>query len=194
MRVIQTEFYFDPETVKTSLSRRMVAPSGPRFKSTDNPGIAVAWFGLSHGDPLGMDPSDILSGVDSYLSDPKIISSFIDFSIRERRGVLRPSLLQNAFIENPGIVDYVLNAEVVIERSPPSVDLLKNLVRSSPSVAIGSFIGAGSAHGNYPLMMLTVPLGIIVVGSAIGVSQGLRRGLNKSIERYVKRLGRGRSE
>jgi hypothetical protein len=193
MRVIQTEFYFDPESVKSSVPRRMLTPSGSRFKPSSNPGVAVAWFGLNYVDLSDVDSSEILSGSQLYLTeDAKIISSFIDFSIRERRGVLRPSVLQNAFIENPGIVEYVLNAEVVIERSPPTVELLKNLARSSPSVAIGSYIGVGSAHGSYPLMMITVPLGIIVVGSAIGVSQGLRRGLNKSIERAVKRIGRGR--
>jgi hypothetical protein len=75
----------------------------------------------------------------------------------------------------------------VLEESPPYLVPLQFLVKQSPQIAIGTLIGAGAAGGSYPLMLLTVPAGIIVVGSAIGISKGLEKGLNKAIERLVQR-------
>jgi hypothetical protein len=36
-------------------------------------------------------------------------------------------------------------------------------------------------------MFITIPLGILVVGSALGVSEGMARGLNKRIGRMFDR-------
>lgn len=36
------------------------------------------------------------------------------------------------------------------------------------------------------LMLLTVPTGIVVCSSAIGVSKALEKGLNKAVEKIIK--------
>jgi hypothetical protein len=36
------------------------------------------------------------------------------------------------------------------------------------------------------LMIITVPIGIVVVSSAIGVSEALKKGLNKKVEALFK--------
>jgi hypothetical protein len=75
-----------------------------------------------------------------------------------------------------------LAANIVIEQSPPDWALLKDLIKKSPGVAIGTYIGMQAA-GQYPqLMYITVPAGIMVVSSAIGISKALAKGLNKKVE------------
>ena len=90
-------------------------------------------------------------------------------------------------IVNRHIVDFVKNAGVVIEQSPPVAIPFASLLRKASSVTIGTMMGAAVAIDNPPLMFITIPAGIIVVGSAMGVSKGLERGLAKKIERLMKR-------
>ena len=90
-------------------------------------------------------------------------------------------------VANPAITDALLNTQVIYESSPPQLLPLREIAKGGAAVVIGTFIGYGVADGNYPLMFSTIPAGIIVIGSAIGISRGLENGLNKFIENLFKK-------
>jgi hypothetical protein len=89
-------------------------------------------------------------------------------------------------VHNGAIVDFIMNANVVIEESPPTWEQLKALVSKSPGIGIGTFVGFQWAGAHPELMIITVPVGIIVVSSAIGISEALKKGLNKKVETLFK--------
>jgi hypothetical protein len=88
------------------------------------------------------------------------------------------------------LLDYIFEQEIVIERSPPEALSLASLISHGTNISIGSYLGYTAAGGNIPLMFLTVPAGVIVMGAAIGVSDGLRRGLQTTIEKYFTQAKR----
>lgn len=88
-------------------------------------------------------------------------------------------------VRNPEQVHFLLNAEIVVEESPPHWELLKGLVAKSPSIAIGTYAGMELAGSMPQLMILTIPFGMIVVSSAVGISTALEVGLNKKVGRLL---------
>jgi hypothetical protein len=48
---------------------------------------------------------------------------------------------------------------------------------------IGTFIGSEIARDHPVLLLVTVPGGIIVVSSALGIGAAMQAGLNKAIQR-----------
>jgi hypothetical protein len=88
------------------------------------------------------------------------------------------------------LVSAALNAQIIIERSPPISLSLGALLKKSPAVAIGTFIGIQAVSEDMApyVMLATVPGGIIAVSSAIGISRALEQGLNKAVARVFKRL------
>src|SRR5207245_8538857 len=94
-------------------------------------------------------------------------------------------------VENARIMDVILHSDIVYEKSPPEVTQLASVIaKAGASVVIGTFLGYEVADGNYPLMFITIPTGIIVIGAALGVSRGLENGLNKYIENLFKTKGK----
>jgi hypothetical protein len=155
-----------------------------------NPGITLAWIGLDDGESI--DESELRStlwrdGFDIPIDDPdRVTRWFLDAAAR---GLTADRGLDLGFENeaNPGLVDFAMSANIVIERSPPSWITLETVLKGSPRVIVGTFLGATVAAPYYPLMLITVPAGIIVVGAAIGVSKGLEAGLNQAIKRNIKK-------
>ena len=85
-----------------------------------------------------------------------------------------------------------MDADIVIEQSPPSWQTFKAPASKSPGIGIGTFIGFQWAGTHPELMIITVPIGILVVSSAIGVSEALKKGLNKKVEALFKEKNRQR--
>jgi hypothetical protein len=115
------------------------------------------------------------------------IDRFIDMVVQ---GTVQRQFAERIYADtiiNRHIVDFIKSAGVVIEQSPPEAIPFASLLRKASSVTIGTMMGAAVALDNPPLMFITIPAGIIVVGSAMGVSKGLERGLAKKIERLMKR-------
>ncbi len=81
----------------------------------------------------------------------------------------------------------VYNSDVVISNSPPKDRSIKSILSSSSSVAIGTLIGIGAADGSPYLMFLTVPAGVLVMGTVVGVSKGLEQGLGRAVKRMIDR-------
>jgi hypothetical protein len=80
--------------------------------------------------------------------------------------------------------DYVMLAEVLpFEQSPLRAASLASLMATGGLVTVGAGAGlaATGAFGGTPLVLVTVPLGIILVGAAKGVATALEQGLRSQI-------------
>jgi hypothetical protein len=170
MRVIRTTIYFnDIELEQESLS----------FDHN----VEFAWFNTGNTNIAK------LSFVNSLVDEARShVPRFLDIVIQgsELRNFIER--IHNVRIANPGLVQEILEAGVVIERSPPESVTFASLLRGASSVTIGTLLGDGVAGGSYPLMFVTIPFGIIVIGSAIGISKGLQDGLQREVARSVKRM------
>jgi hypothetical protein len=174
MRVIRTEMFFEE-----------VDDIGPAVSEAAkmNPGIGIAFFNAAVGFPFhGILKKPILYDK----ANDREVRRFLDLSVRGiERSYGRPhSKYWQADIRNVAIVDYILNANIVVEQSPPEWASFKTLVSKSPGIAIGTFVGSQWAGTHPELMIVTVPIGILVVSSAIGVSEALKNGLNKKLESF----------
>ena len=177
MRVIRTEMYFSEEHI-FGLNRR-------RTSHARNPGLGFAWLRTDR-------PAH---GVDEQLLEDHYFdrqegaaTAFLDLAIRgqERSETIsQPNAFFGA-IYNQRLVQEVLNGDIVIENSPPEAVTFRSLLAKAPGVAIGTMVGMKAAGDTSLLMLLTVPTGIVVCSSAIGVSKALEKGLNKAVEKVIK--------
>jgi hypothetical protein len=85
---------------------------------------------------------------------------------------------------DPREIEAILNCEIVIERSPAFVISFKELLKAKSTVMMGAFVGVASAQ--YPILLLSVPAGIILVGAAKGVSRALETGLPSVLKKYMR--------
>jgi hypothetical protein len=167
MRVIQTTLYIDDH------HRLFQSPK-------HNPGIAFAWFkgefhdgdvaSLVKGDPINRHSQEVRIFLQLALE-----SSERQFK-QDRRGP----------VGNDGTVNEVIDASVIIENSPPEAIPFSVLLRKASSAVVGTYIGVRMAESNPVLMLLTVPAGLLVVGSAMGVAKALEKGLNKKVQKLLK--------
>jgi hypothetical protein len=74
---------------------------------------------------------------------------------------------------------------IVVEQSPPTLFTLKQLLSTSNGVAIGGFIGGAAAVDHIPLMLVTVPAGMLIVSASVGVSQALQHGLRHRLTALI---------
>lgn len=192
MRVIVTEMYFDNSLVKWTDN-----------KEQKNPGLAAAWLrvddrGLGEERFSGAEPTgDELYGLlDQKFArfpskEPEKDFLFLaDLSIQNVPSERADELLSTFHarrLYNYEIANSVLDADIVYENSPPIAKQLRKLLQKTPGAAIGTFLGYQVVPtGCEPLMFFTVPLGIIVIGSATGVATALHNGLNKWVEGKFK--------
>lgn len=80
----------------------------------------------------------------------------------------------------PFIEELIYGKHVIIENSPLSMESLANLVNSATGVGLGAYIGF-IIGGNTTLLLLTVPAGMVICGSAAGLSRALEKGLEKRL-------------
>lgn len=187
MRVIRTEMYFE-EVNGLSRRRRRWARLGPEDR---NPGLGFAWF---HSDEVG--PFDIPNDKGFHVRELRVeqIDDALDMLLQDREwSDLELDLDRGGFfprdgIQNADIVAYVHEQSIIIEQSPPVAVRFKELLkRTNAPVYIGAYIGYAAAHEMPALMFVTVPLGIMVIGPAMGVSEALAAGLNRRIQRMFER-------
>ncbi len=176
MRVLRTEMYFSEEQI-VGLNRR-------RTSHARNPGLGFVWF-----------RADAPHEIHEHLLEQRwfdreehAASAFLDLAIRgyERRPTFSTADAYFGATYNPGIVQSVMNGDIVIENSPPEAVTFRSLLAKAPGVAIGTFVGMEAAGDMPTLMLLTVPTGIVVCSSAIGVSKAMEKGLNKAVEKLIK--------
>lgn len=181
MRVVRTEMYFAEDQV--------VGLHGKRKLHAKNPGLGFAWLRTETA-PFGIEESLLQKyWIDRHESTAQY---FLDLAIRGREQDVRdelpfagPSYSKRTPLNRP-IVHFVMNGGIVVENSPPELVTFKSLLAKAPGVVIGTFVGMKAAGDATALMLLTVPTGIIVCSSAIGVSKALEKGLNKAVEKLIK--------
>lgn len=189
MRVIRTEMYFDSS---------QVISTGKDFQ--ENPGVSTAWFSAAGCDvPSADEIKTILDDKQAKISreiTPELFDIFADLSIQNVRSAgAEGAILKGEWnVINPVITTAVLNAQIVYESSPPQLLPVREIAKAGAPVVIGTFLGYEVADGSYPLMFITIPVGIIVIGSAIGISRGLENGLNKFVEGLFKNKGRRKAK
>jgi hypothetical protein len=178
MRIIRTEMFFED-----------IAGIGPGASKAAklNPGIGVAFLNIRASASFPFS---------SILREPRLlehsqteeIRRFLDLAIRgNERSYGRPySKYWTDDVHNGATVDFIMNANIVVEESPPTWQQFKSLVSKSRGIGIGTFVGFQLAGTHSELMIVTVPIGILVVSSAIGVSEALRKGLNKKVGALFK--------
>ena len=88
--------------------------------------------------------------------------------------------------------DYVAFAEylafaqlIPFEESPLEGTSLGSIVATGSGGAIGAYVGFAVAGGPTPLLLVTVPAGMIICGAAMGTAEGLQDGLRDRIKRWV---------
>jgi hypothetical protein len=176
VRVIRTEFYFDKQDV-IKLERDI------------NPGIGVAFFNLDPEDHVPVEEFvNIFKDFSVSAATPQAVMNFLDVSLRGLQ-VQDPEFSADLSVFddlNSPITASVFESTVIIEQSPPMGIPFGELAKRSTALGIGTFIGFGLAAGSFPLMIITVPVGIIVVGAAVGVSKGLENGLDKWIRDFLE--------
>jgi hypothetical protein len=108
--------------------------------------------------------------------------------VREHFYLVRERL--PAFQEDHGPVlqfsEYVAFAPVVpFEHSPLGGEALAKLLTRASGAGIGAGIGILVAGGPTPLLLVTVPAGMIICGSAKGIADGLEEGLRYRVRRLM---------
>jgi hypothetical protein len=165
MRVIRTELYFDGNDIK-----------GRDNPEAGVPGIAAAWLRSSE---IPLDVKELSERV----FDPKlpqalldvgkagyVFKSFADLCVR---GITDPSAVQDVInekwsVENGTLVDSILNSDIVIENNLDFITV-KDAFKNASYVSIGMLVGYQAL--STPIILISVPAGIFVVGVAIAMTQ-----------------------
>jgi hypothetical protein len=168
MRVIRTELYNDDVQHEYKIS-------------TTNLGVSFAWFNMEE---LAYPIDEIITPIVHNASNE--IPRFLDIILQGVETRDFEKRLHDGRLFNKPIVDYLMHYPVVVERSPPEAIPFGVILKNSSSSVIGTMIGVAAAHENTALLFVTVPAGIIVVGSAFGIAKGLERGLAGKIEKLMK--------
>jgi hypothetical protein len=88
--------------------------------------------------------------------------------------------------DDVSFAEYVSFKPVIpVEESPLSLDSLANLARVG-GVTIGAYVGFVAFGSSPPLLMISVPTGMIICGAAYAVGQALQEGLKERILSWLK--------
>lgn len=182
MRVIRTEMYFDSpelrgfgpaEEANFGVSFAFFRSGGLSFSQDE---LADVFDGARMPIPIGLDPNFALQ---QFLEGLFYGNDDIERALMVRRSA-----------EFAPFARFFETATVIVENSPPAELDWRTLTKTASAVSIGTYIGFQIVPAGSPLLLISVPVGIIAVGSAVGISRGLENGLNKSIEKLVKKLFR----
>jgi hypothetical protein len=184
MRVIRTEIYFDDVN---GASRRPRSRMRGSREDKYNHGLAFAWFRSDEPGPFDIKNVKAFSVKEIALDQVRPI---LDALLRDRDGrdiELDEGLFAER-IENPDLIDFIYKQTIILEQSPPEAVRFKDLLkRTNAPIYAGTFMGAGLSHDYPALMIITIPLGIIVVSSALGVADAMAAGLNKRVKEMFAR-------
>jgi hypothetical protein len=62
---------------------------------------------------------------------------------------------------------------------------LADIATKASPTAVGVYIGYEAAGGHTPLLLLTVPAGMIICGAAGGLARGLEEGIREKIKKML---------
>ena len=95
----------------------------------------------------------------------------------EMKAALEPAM---AFAEQASFLDLI-----PFEESPLEPTALATLLTKAGGVGVGAFAGWVIAGTSTPLLLLTLPAGMIICGAAAGVATGLEEGFRKRISSWL---------
>jgi hypothetical protein len=179
-RVLQTEFVVERTEVDLD--------SDP----PDYPAISCAWFKLDANEPSainivpGMVIAKSVQSLAPIIEDPTIdqIESFIGQSFQDLE--YDGHQVFN-FSSNEKLVDWFLEQTMVIEESPPRAEPIRKLIGAGSVMSIGAMVGYSIAPATYPILLfITIPAGMIVIGSAAGIAVGMQHGLHELVKAKFK--------
>jgi hypothetical protein len=76
---------------------------------------------------------------------------------------------------------YFTERAIVVEESPPSLVDFVSIVTHGSGAAIGAYTGYAAGQSSPLLLLVTVPFGILICASAMGLAQALERGLRERL-------------
>lgn len=177
MRVIRTEEYFDPSEVQWDYEEL----------AHGNPGIGVAFIKTSKPGPVNLNDIDrfTVNMLPMAGATPDLnIDQFLNAAIQGADLWSANKLMTGSEIPEQPLIQLIRKLDVIIEASPPTFINFNALLKTAgPAVAIGTFVGISAA--SYPILLATVPAGIVIVGAAIAISKIFQDGLPKAVERYT---------
>lgn len=77
---------------------------------------------------------------------------------------------------------------IPFEQSPLSLESLGRLVTTAGGAGVGAYVGF-VAFGSGPMLLITVPAGMMICGAARGVAQALEEGLKDRLLTWIKGHG-----
>jgi hypothetical protein len=95
-------------------------------------------------------------------------------------GPAAASRLLNQFVEQAVFTDVV-----PFEESPLELTSIAALIKQATGVGLGAYVGFLVAGGPTPLLFLTIPAGMVIMGTASGVAKALEVGLNYRLLRLM---------
>jgi hypothetical protein len=78
---------------------------------------------------------------------------------------------------------------IPVQSSPLDLQSLASVLTTGSGVAIGAWAGV-VASGGTPLILITVPVGMIIGGAAAGVGRALEAGLEEKLRTWIRRRRR----
>ena len=162
MRVIRTKLYFSGSELKRIEERSRLKSTNVSFawlKDVDVEALQLGRGGLPH----------------------HVVPSMID-------QILRREPSDDFRILNERMVYEVMHSEIVIEQSPPEWETLANILRAGikggGTVAVSLLI----AWKGDPLLFITVPSAMLLIGAAKGTAKWLEQNIPKMLSKATRRL------
>ncbi|WP_447599967.1 hypothetical protein [Nitrospira sp. Nam80] len=116
----------------------------------------------------------------------QLLVSASNGKIEMRSGVAVVAASDLTFAEVVGFDDVI-----PIEQSPLKAEALVTLVTKASGAGVGAFVGF-VAFGASPMLLVTVPAGMIICGAAKGVSDALEAGLREKLLQWLKGKNKGK--
>jgi hypothetical protein len=184
MRIIRTEYYFD---------KFQVDWKGDFASAAENPNIAFAWI-IADAPVAAADVPNfhvVDSSPVSKLEDEErenLIRCMNVFLTSKSDGMVNAVPFSDQQTPSPAnrqLIEECLESTVVIEQSPIEELSMQQLVARATSWSLGTYLGVTAAASSPALAVITIPLGVIIMGTAAGISRGLEAGLHRAIERRL---------
>ncbi|HUB44290.1 MAG TPA: hypothetical protein VMB73_04840 [Acetobacteraceae bacterium] len=83
--------------------------------------------------------------------------------------------------KHAGIESIETRQQIVIERSPPQFVSFLEIVKLGSGASIGALTGYLAGEADPPLLLITVPFGIVICATAMGLGVALEQGLKKRV-------------
>lgn len=172
-----------------------------------NPGFAAAFFGAPDVEPVrsdldfeGVQLFRTFEGEFDFNEDEFAI--FSDTVLRGKTFTLFDNMavypkqtaegeiasiyqLERRNLYNRQFSNFILDSDIVYESSPPKGIQVRQIIKSATGAGIGLYLGINGP--SEPLLFVSVPFGVILMGSAFGVAKAFEKGINRVVERKFKK-------